>query len=236
MTELRRFALAAAAAIPLSLVSAGIASADLGGGPGTAGFTATSATYAGIGGAGTIHSDSGADHYGHRWSEESAVLAGPMGAAVLHNEESDYDTNGNDWVSEGKPGRPTQSHGKRPVVHTDYDGPSVRHRPVHTHPVREAHRDHVAYAESTKTADMDGATSSHVASHAGNNHAVYEASDFSAGPDGAVSEGVKSVAKPQYAAYDKWYTAAGEDGAVSHEVSAVADVDEWNEGHHTLDR
>ncbi len=234
MTELRRLALAAAAVIPLSLVSAGIASADLGGGPGTVGITKTSATYAGIGGAGTVHSASVSDHYGNRWTEESAVVAGPTGAAVWHSEESEFDTHDNDWVSV-KPGRPTHSHGKRPVVHTDSGIHSPTRRPVKVHPVRQTHHDHVAYAESTKTADLNGATSSQVASHAGDNHAVYQASELSAGPDGAESEGVKAVAKPEYAGYHKWYTAAGEDGAFSHEVSAVADTTDWNEDHRTLD-
>ncbi|WP_410599649.1 hypothetical protein [Amycolatopsis sp. lyj-90] len=252
MTELRRLALAAAAAIPLSLASAGIASADLGDGPWTAGTSETSVTYAGIGGAGTIHSDSGYDHHGNRWTEESAVLAGPMGAVVWHNEESDFDTNDH-WNVDDKPGRPSHSHGKRPVAHTDGDEVSstrpaktlpVREarpvREVHpvrdTHPVREAHHGHVAYAESTKTADENGATSSHVASHAGDKHAMYEASDLSAGPDGAESEGVKAVAKPEYTSYHKWNISADEDGASTHEVSSVADVDDWNDDHDTFDR
>ncbi|MBB5851298.1 hypothetical protein ACFQ05_42075 [Amycolatopsis umgeniensis] len=239
MTELRRLALAAAAVIPLSLVSAGIASADLGDGPGSPGFTKTSATYAGIGGAGTIHSASVVDHDGNEWTKESAVLAGPMGAAVLHTEEVDLDDDNddNDWVSDDKPGRPTHSHGKRPVAHTDDSVSTPARRPAKTHAVRETHHDHVAYAESTKTADSTGATSSHVASHAGDNHAVYESSDLSAGPDGAESEGVKAVARPQYTSYENWYTAADEDGAVSHEVEAVADVTDWhdndNDHHHT---
>ncbi|MEV6913222.1 hypothetical protein [Amycolatopsis sp. NPDC051071] len=245
MTELRRLALAAAAVIPLSLVSVGIASADSYGGPGTAGSSETSATYAGIGGAGTIHSNSGYDHHGNRWTEENAVLAGPMGAAVLHHEESDWNTN-HDWNVDEKPGRPTYSHGKRPVAHTDNDGSSATRHPATTLPVRESRpvRDHhpvrdnhhVIYAESTKTADEDGATSSHVLSHAGDNHAVYEADDLSAGPDGAESEGVKAVAKPEYTGYHKWYTAADEDGAVTHEVSAIAAVTDWDGDHDTYDR
>ncbi|WP_414938235.1 hypothetical protein [Amycolatopsis sp. cmx-11-51] len=236
MTELRRLALAAAAVIPLSLFSAGIASADLGGGPGTVGITKSSATYAGIGGAGTIDSASAVDHHGNWWTKESAVLAGPMGAAVVHNEESEFDTNNHHWVHDDKPGRPTHSHGKRPIAHTHSDGYSSTRRPVKVHPVRNTHHDHVAYTESTKTADSTGATSSHVVSHASDNHAAYQASDLSAGPDGAASEGVKAVAKPEVAGYHKWYTAAGEDGAITHEVTAVADADEWYDDHHTLDR
>ncbi|SFJ71262.1 hypothetical protein [Amycolatopsis regifaucium] len=229
MTKMRRWALAAAAVVPLSLVSAGVAAAAQGDWPGNAGFSESSATYAGIGGAGTIHSDSVFDGDGNHWTEESAVLAGPTGAAVLHNEEADFDDDYDGWVADAKPGRPIHTHGKRPIAHTDGIRPSVTH---HHRPVRHVDHAEVAYTESTKTADMYGATSSHVVSHAGDNHAVYEANDLEAGPHGAVSEGVKAVAKPQYASYNNYYNAAGEDGAVTHEVNAVADATDWNDDHH----
>ncbi|MFI9450127.1 hypothetical protein [Amycolatopsis sp. NPDC052450] len=244
MTELRRWALAAAAAVPLSLGFTGVAAADPDHGPDTAGHTETSVTYAGIGGAGTIDSTWGIDHHGNEWSEEDAVVAGPTGAAVVHTEEfdaeeSDIDTDDDEADDDDKPGRPTyHGHGKRPVAHTDDEVSISKHRPVKSHPVRETRPSHVVYAESTKTADEDGATSSHVVSHAGDDHAVYESSDLSAGPDGAVSEGVNAVAVPQYASYDKWYTAADEDGAITHEVTAVADATDWpgHHRHHSRDR
>lgn len=232
MTALRRWALAAAAVVPLSLGSAGVAAAHPDYDPDTAGTAESSVTYAGIGGAGTIESAWGSDHHGNQWHEKDAVLAGPTGAAVLHTEEADYDDDDDHWLVENKPGRPTHHYGKRPVAHTDDDVTISQHRPAKTRPVRETRPAHVTYAESIKTADVDGATSSHVVSHAGDNHAVYESSDLSAGPDGAASEGVKAVAVPQYASYDKWYTAADEDGAVTHEVSAVADSNDWSGDHH----
>ncbi|MFK0247198.1 hypothetical protein ACIQUM_21095 [Amycolatopsis azurea] len=232
MTELRRWALAAAAAVPLSLVSAGLASADPGDGPGDAGFVDTSITYAGIGGAGTFDSSSGSDHHGFWWTEDSAVVAGPTGAAVVHTEESGSADEPEILPVDDKPGRPSVTHGKRPVAHTDADEAPARHRPSKAHRERKPHHTEVAYAESTKTADVNGATSSHVASQAGDDYAAYEAADLSAGPEGAVSEGVQAVAVPELAHYHKWYTAAGDDGAVTHEVSAVAATEGWSGHHH----
>ncbi|HET6285603.1 MAG TPA: hypothetical protein VFG15_02495 [Amycolatopsis sp.] len=244
MTEMRRWALAAAAAVPLTLGFSGVAVADTDHDPGTIGSSATSVTYAGIGGAGTVDSTWSVDHHGNQWSEEDAAMAGPMGAVVMHHEESDIDTDEDDWSGYDKPGRPTYGHGKRPVAHTADEVSIAKHRPATIRPDRETRPAHVAYTASLKTADEDGATSSHVASHASDNHAVYESSDLSAGQDGAVSEGVKAVAVPQYASYDKWYTAADEDGAIVYEVSAVADATDWSgkhkhhkhHKHHSYDR
>ncbi|MEV7550391.1 hypothetical protein AB0N89_12265 [Amycolatopsis sp. NPDC089917] len=210
--------------------------------PGTFAAKETSATFAGIGGAGTIHTGSVTDHHGNHWAENSAALAGPMGAVVLHSKEVESGTH-HGWPVDDKPGRPTYNHGKQPIAQTDGDReytsknrpsrvqPVSKHRPSQVQPARESGPSHVAYTESTKSADMTGATSSHVASHAGDHHAAYESSDLSAGPDGAVSEGVKAVAVPQYSAYHKWYTAAGENGAISHDVSAVAGATGWSGSH-----
>ncbi|WP_410651377.1 hypothetical protein [Amycolatopsis sp. cmx-4-54] len=238
MTELRRWALAAAAVVPLSLVSAGLASAGTGDGPGTAGYVENSATYAGIGGAGTIDSVSVWDHGhdDHWWTEETAVLAGPTGAAVLHTEESGSADEAVTLPVDDKPGRPSTIHGKRPIAHTDGHSAPSRHRPSKAHHHHKPHHAQVTYAASTKTADVTGATSSHVVSQAGDNYALYEAADLSAGPEGAVSEGVQAAAVPQHAHYHKWYTAADEDGAVTHEVSAVADAIDRRGHHHSHDR
>jgi hypothetical protein len=243
MTEFRRWAVAAAMTVPLSLMTAGVSSAGTGDGPDEFGVTETSMTYAGIGGAGTIESESATDD-DWWWSEQSATTAGPMGAAVVHSGESGSDDEDESWTDDDRAGRPAVAHGKRHASAKESVSPPLRQhdygRPGHSHS-RPSHESgetgDVGYVESTKTADLAGATSSHVASHAGDDYAVYESSDLSAGPDGAVSEGVKAVAVPEFAGYDKWYTAAGETGAVVHEVSSVADADDddwsdWNETHY----
>jgi hypothetical protein len=235
MTEFRRWAVAAAMTVPLSLLTVGVSAADPADSPDEFGVTGTSLTYAGIGGAGTIDSASGTDDRGHWWSAESATTAGPMGAAVVHSGDAGTDEVHDSWADGDRAGRPAVTHGKRHADAGEAVSPPRRQhdhgRPSHSRPSRETAD--VGYVESTKSADLAGATSSHVASHAGDDYAVYESSDLSAGPDGAASEGVKAVAVPEFAGYDKWYTAAGETGAVVHEVSSVADATDWSDSDET---
>ncbi|MEV6627376.1 hypothetical protein AB0M83_33195 [Amycolatopsis sp. NPDC051106] len=235
MTEFRRLAVAAAMTVPLSVLTAGVSSAGIADGPDEFGVTETSGTYAGIGGAGTYESFSGsADDGDWWWSEESATTAGPLGAAVVHSGEAGSDDEDEAWSDDDRAGRPAVAHGKRHVAVNESVSPPLRRHvhslPAHTYSRPSHDTGDVGYVETTKTADLAGASSSHVASHAGHDYAVYHSSDLSAGPEGAVSEGVKAVAVPEFAGYDKWYTAAGATGAVAHEVSSVADAtdDDWD--------
>jgi hypothetical protein len=218
MSTLRRLTFACAFAVPLSLAIAVPASAHV---PDETWSAESSASYAGIGGAGTTETEEGTDCWGHEWSEEETVVAGIGGAAVIHSEDGDDDDGA--WTGD---------------VDDDYDAPAVVHHthPAvhHTHPAahhpdpqpQEPAEHEAGYTAEKLTADIDGATSTHVASHAGEHHAVYEAEHLTAGPEGASSAGVHSLAVPDFASYHAWYTAAGEDGAATHSVSAVADADD----------
>ncbi|MEU7790559.1 hypothetical protein [Amycolatopsis sp. NPDC049159] len=243
MSTLRRLALAGAFALPLSLVIAGPSSAHPLDWPHDSWSAESSATWAGIGGAGTTETEEGSDWWGHHWSETDTAVAGIGGAAVIHGETSGTDeddwSDDDDWADDETPA--VVHHDSHPVAHQE-SHPATHHPAAHhaSHPVAhhpdpepEAPAADVSYATETQSADMDGATSSHVASHAGDHHAAYEAENLSAGPDGAVSEGVHALAVPQYAAYANWYAAAGDEGAVVHSVSSVADAtDDYGYHHH----
>ncbi|MBB4686893.1 hypothetical protein [Amycolatopsis jiangsuensis] len=54
--------------------------------PGGASSQEDSAVYAGIGGAGVLHQESGTDGWGNVWNEQHGSVAGIGGAAVLHGE------------------------------------------------------------------------------------------------------------------------------------------------------
>ncbi|MEV6645831.1 hypothetical protein [Amycolatopsis sp. NPDC051371] len=238
MSTLRRLAFAGAFALPISLVIAGPSSAGTFDGPFDPWSSETSTSWAGIGGAGTTDTDEGATVWGHHWSEEDSAVAGIGGAAVVHSEESgdDADTG---WTGDGNDGDWNNSWNNDADVAVPHH---AVHHPVettsHHSPARPAHHhtddaDDASYVAETQSADIDGATSSHIESHAGDDHATYEAGALTAGPDGASSEGVHSIAVPGYAGYHNWYVAAGEDGAVAHSASAVADAtDEWHGRHH----
>jgi hypothetical protein len=249
---MRRLAVTGAFAVPLSLILAGTAPAGTPDGPYWAAGTQTSSTtYAGIGGAGTFHEETVSGYHGSWWSEQSGSVAGPAGAAVLHHSESGTDDDHGTWTGtvhhhNGGWVADTDDHGSwvgdsddddadEVVTHTvshpmrQHVRPAVHHENevTTTHAERRPsrHHDHdVSFVDKTVTADVDGAASSHVASHAGHDYATYESADLAAGPGGAVSQGVKAVAVPEYAGYKSWYTAAGLTGATAHEVTSEADA------------
>ncbi|WP_410597537.1 hypothetical protein [Amycolatopsis sp. lyj-23] len=260
MSTLRRLAVAGAFALPLSLVIAGPATAHPFGGPQGTWNAESSATWAGIGGAGTTDTDEGGTWWGnHHWSESESAVAGIGGAYVTHNGESGDDG----W-------NPAWHHTVHGTWHDqdngdcdDYDGngyhsgdyddsPAVSHHYVVSHPdpvnqepagyvvhpvysTDHDNADNVGYYAETHSAGADGATTGHVISHAGEHHAVYDAEKLSAGPYGASSEGAHALAVPDHAAYHAWYTAAGVSGAAAHSVTAVADTTDddnvWAEHH-----
>ncbi len=235
MSTMRRLAVTGAFAVPLSLILAGTSGAGSADAPYRPSTVETSVTYAGIGGAGTLHEEMRAGHHGWWWTEQSGSVAGPGGAAVIHHSESGPDqehgswTNDNDYgttVIASHPQRQStrhvaQRHREYPATHTEYSRPS-RHRDV-------------SYADKTLTAGASGATSSHVASNAGANYATYESADLAAGPGGATSQGVQAAAIPEYATYKSWYNAADVTGATVHEVSSVADSTDGYRTHHHED-
>ncbi|WP_290061964.1 hypothetical protein [Amycolatopsis solani] len=217
MSTLRRFAVAGAFALPVSLLAVP-ASASTSDTPWSA---ETSSSYAGIGGAGTTDTDEGATRWGY-WSEEDTVVAGIGGAAVIHSEQSDADDDYGhpDWS--GDDDHAAVTHGRHPAA--------TRHHDRHVTHARPA--DHEAsYVAEAQTADVTGAASSHTESHAGDDYATYESGNHTAGPDGASSEGVHAVAVDDHAEYHTWYAAADEAGAIVHSVSTVADAsdDAWGD-------
>jgi hypothetical protein len=253
MSTMRRLAVTGAFAVPLSLILAGTSPAATTDGPDwAAGVQTSTTTYAGIGGAGTLHEETVSGYHGSWWSEQSGSVAGPGGAAVLHHSESGTDDDHGSWTNEtGSDNHPGSwvgdsdesathvvSHpmrqNARPAAHHHHEDSTThaeRNRP-------SRHRDHdhdhdVSFVDKTITADITGATSSHVASHAGDDYATYESADLAAGPGGAVSQGEKAVAVPEYASYKTWYTAADETGAVAHEVTSEADTtdNDWTDHH-----
>ncbi|WP_329049836.1 hypothetical protein OG738_43430 [Amycolatopsis sp. NBC_01488] len=238
MSTLRRLAFAGAFALPISLVIAGPSSASTFDSPFDTWSTESSGAYAGIGGAGTTDTEEGTDCWGHHWSEEDTAVAGIGGAAVVHSEGSGDDTG---WTGGSNDADDDVAVPHHAAHHPDPDPdaePATHHaRPAHHHDAaRPAHHhsdDDASYVADTQSADIDGATSSHVESHAGDDYATYESGALTAGPDGASSSGVHSLAVPGYAGYHNWYVAADEDGATVHSVSTVADAtDGWDGRHH----
>ncbi|MFJ9778180.1 hypothetical protein ACIRSS_01280 [Amycolatopsis sp. NPDC101161] len=251
MSTLRRLAFAGAIAVPISLVIAGPSSATPLDGPyepwSPWSHFETSGSYAGIGGAATTDTEGGSDWWGHHWSEEDTAYAGIGGAAVIHGEHSGADEedcdddgwtgHGNDWDDNDGDAVVVHHQHHHAVAHPDPVAPAehvVHTRPVHHEDADD--NDDASYVAHTHSADMNGATSAHIASHAGDHHASYEAGSLTAGPGGASSEGVHSLALPGYAGYHNWYAAAGADGAAVHSVSSVADaVDGYHHYSHDYD-
>jgi hypothetical protein len=262
MSTLRRLAFAGAFALPISLCIAAPSSASTLDGPfepWSYGSSESSATWAGIGGAGTTDTEEGYDYWGHHWSEEDTAVAGIGGAAVTHSEQSDAD---DDWDDDGWTDTDTDyDHGWNGTHHVhgwtgDHDGDhmAVNHHHAVSHPDPVEPADHVTYtqpvadidddddddagyAHESHSAGPDGATSTHVASYAGDDHAAYASSHLAAGPDGASSEGVHAVAVPGYAGYHNWYTAAGPGGTAVYSTTAVADAHDhdWSDGDNDYD-
>lgn len=233
MSTLRRLAVTGAFAVPLSLLLAGTSGADIGDGPfGPAATVHSSTTYAGIGGAGTIHEAMGSGYHGSWWSEQSASTAGPGGAVVQHHAATGTNHHHGSWTNDTESDDSVHDNDSDDRVSTVASHPVRQHtrhvaqRPhEYTTTTYTRHRDQDAsYVDKTLTADVDGATSSTVASHAGDDYAVYHSADLAAGPGGASSQGVHAVAVPEYAGYKSWYAAADVTGATVHEVSAVADA------------
>ncbi len=205
-----------------------------------------SAVFAGIGGAGVLHHESGVDEWGNRWSEHDGSLAGIGGAAVLHgSRETSGDVGRPLWPAQDavhtQASAPVSSAvrsatpGKEHVVTPVKAAPASRAKkaavrtadaaPVR--PIREASRDWgSSYHDEATSAGPEGAASAQVSSHAGRDHAWYSASELAAGPDGATSAGVAALAVPGAAGYRTWDVGAGPTGAYSHSTEAAADVRE----------
>ncbi|MGW4395095.1 hypothetical protein ACWEHA_07380 [Amycolatopsis nivea] len=202
-----------------------------------------SAVFAGIGGAGVLHHESGVDEWGNRWSEHHGSLAGIGGAAVLHSsQETNEDVARPVWhprdTVRGKASVPSAAHKAAPakehVVTPVKAAPASRAKkaaartvdaaPVRT--IREAAPAGSSYHDGVTSAGPEGAASADVSSHAGRDHAWYSASENAAGPDGATSAGVAALAVPGAAGYRAWEVGAGPAGAYSHSTEAAADVRE----------
>lgn len=227
MSTLRRLAVAGAFALPLSLVIAGPATAHPLGWPDDSWSAESSATWAGIGGAGTTDADEGSTQWGHYWSDQDSAVAGIGGAAVTHSGESgdhgwnhawhhtvhdgwhgsdngdcdDYDGNGYD--GDGWHGHDYDT--------ADYDSPVVagHHAVSHPDPVNEepvGYVVHPAYdADDNDDADVG-----------------YHAELHSAGADGATSAHIVSHAGEHHATYDAEKMTAGPYGASSEGAHALA--------------
>ncbi|SFW90103.1 hypothetical protein [Amycolatopsis australiensis] len=244
MSTLRRLALAGAFALPISLVVVAPSSAGTLGGPYEPWSSESSASFAGIGGAGTTESEAGSDWWGHHWSETDTSFAGIGGAAVTHHEDAGDDCddwNGDDWNGDDGYDHGWTGHwtSHPAVYHAHGDDTAVTHTVSHPDAVAPVQHvttaqpvvdtdtdDDASYVHETHSAGVDGATSAHVASHAGDDYATYEAGHLAAGPDGASSAGVHAVAVPGYAGYHNWYTAAGEAGTAVHSVTSIADAND----------
>ncbi|SFO82710.1 hypothetical protein [Amycolatopsis rubida] len=198
-----------------------------------------SAVFAGIGGAGVLHHESGVDEWGNRWSEHDGSLAGIGGAAVLHGSRE----------TSGHPGRPLWP--AQDAVRTQRSVP-VAASPGHAaapasastaEPAKAVVPAKAALSSPTKkaaartagtapvrtireaapaVADRDAAAGSPARHHREGRGSSYHEEATSAGPEGATSAQVSSHAGRDHAWYSASELAAGPAGATSAGVAALA--------------
>lgn len=199
-------------------------------GSGHSASTQGSAAFAGIGGAGVLHHDSGVDKWGNAWNEHSGSLAGIGGAAVLHESQ---EASGGDvrplWPAHDN----RRAQGVAPVsaAHDVHAADLKRVNaiaPAKAAPVSQAEEaatgsaDTAPVREIRETTPTRGDEDGYPTRHHRDGWSSYHAQAVSAGPEGASSAEVNSHAGRHHTWYSASALAAGPEGAISAGVAALA--------------
>ncbi|WP_409463658.1 hypothetical protein [Amycolatopsis sp. GA6-003] len=237
--SMKRTLLSGLVLAPLCLVLPGTASAADGRGeplplttgwwPGHSSSEEESAVFAGIGGAGVLHRESGVDEWGNRWSEHDGSLAGIGGAAVLHGSQETsgvtawpaHDTLRSQDVTPASP----VVHAAAPAAASAPEAPAAPKvakapeaakaaAPVKAAPVPQAKKAAGRTPEAVPVRTLGHPTD--------DSESSYHAGATSAGPEGATSAQVNSHAGRDHAWYSASALSAGPDGAASAGIAALS--------------
>ncbi|WP_162834813.1 hypothetical protein, partial [Amycolatopsis circi] len=199
-----------------------------------------SAVFAGVGGAGVLHRESGVDECGNLWSEHDGSLAGIGGAAVLHgSQQASGDDEQSPWPAQDTVrGHRAARVSASPDVHAAAPASASALKaakavtPVKAAPLSRAKKAAVRKAaaapvhkirEAAPVATGRDEEDSPVRHNwNGPGSSSYHDQATSAGPDGATSTEVNSHAGRHHAWYSASALAAGPEGAISAGVASLA--------------